>query len=215
MSFTAYQVMHLRHHKYLGDPRDPDDYHNYTNSQLVVWIMHFTRLVLGPLLYIFLIPIFAIKYESSTERRRIFAEYALLLSFYASLLIAVPGYILFWAWIAPLLIVGFMTSIRGFTQHGLTDAHDPYLASRSIYPNRVITFFLLNENLHLEHHLFPEIPSYNLQALNELISDRLTRKVTGKSYLAFLGEFFKRTLNMDESPVGLTSSQTDSVQKKA
>ena len=89
------------------------------------------------------------------------------------------------------------------------------LISPAVYPNRIITFFLLNENLHLEHHLFPEIPSYNLPTLNALIGDRLTRKVTGKSYLAFLGEFFKRTLNMDESPVGLTSIQTDPVQKNA
>ena len=108
-----------------------------------------------------------------------------------------------------------ITSIRGFTQHGLTDAHDPYLASRSSYPKRITTYFLLIENLHLEHHLFPEIPSYNLPALNALNSDRFSRKVAGKSYIAFLGKFFKRTLNMDESPAGLTSIHTDSVQKKA
>src|SRR5215212_7427038 len=28
ISFTAYRVMHEEHHRYLGDPRDPDEYRN-------------------------------------------------------------------------------------------------------------------------------------------------------------------------------------------
>ena len=44
MSFSAYRVLHLRHHRYLGDPRDPDDYHNYSRSRPMVWTLHFVRL---------------------------------------------------------------------------------------------------------------------------------------------------------------------------
>ena len=47
MSFSAYQVMHLRHHNYLGDPRDPDDYVNYTTRPRLLWLMHFLRLIFG------------------------------------------------------------------------------------------------------------------------------------------------------------------------
>lgn len=203
MSYSAYRVMHIRHHDYLGDPRDPDDYHNYTSSPTLIWIMHYTRLFLGSFLYIFLIPGLGFKYGNAVDRRRIISEYLLLGILYSIVLLTVPAGVLFWSWFLPLILVGFMVNIRGFTQHGITDAHDPYLASRSIYPNRLISFFLLNENLHLEHHLFPEIPSYHLPALNRLIGPRLPRKVVGDSYLGFLATFIRRTFRLDESIIGL------------
>ena len=70
-------------------------------------------------------------------------------------------------------------------------------------PNPLIAFFLLNENYHLEHHLFPEIPSYHLPRLHQLIWPKLPRAVSGHSYLAFLATFFRATPRMDETPIGL------------
>jgi fatty acid desaturase len=102
----------------------------------------------------------------------------------------------------PLLLVGSLTAIRGFTQHGITEAADPYLASRTMLPNPIVAFFLLNENYHLEHHLFPEVPSYHLPKLHQLIWWRLPRAVSGTSYLAFLAAFLKATPRMDETPIG-------------
>jgi len=43
-----------------------------------------------------------------------------------------------------------LTAIRGFTQHAITEASDPYLASRTMIPNPVVEFFLLSENYHLD-----------------------------------------------------------------
>lgn len=208
MSYTAYQVMHIRHHDFLGDPRDPDDYHNYTKSPVIIWLLHFMRLLLGSFLYIFLIPIFAWRYGSSGDRRRIVSEYLFLAIVYTVLFQLLPLSMLAWCWLLPLVIVGYMVNIRGFTQHGMTDAHDPYLASRSIHPNRVVSFLLLNENLHLEHHLFPEIPSYHLPQLNRLIGQRLPRKVVGKSYLGFMSSFIRQVLRLDESTIGLQVSDS-------
>jgi fatty acid desaturase len=203
MSFTAYRVLHIRHHRYLGDPRDPDDYHNYSRSLPVVWSLHFVRLVVGPLLYLGMIPVLALKYGSQAQRMLICCEYAILLLIYSMLLRAFPLHALLVVWIVPLLLVGLFTAIRGFTQHGITDATDPYLASRTMLPHPLIAFFLLNENYHLEHHLFPEVPSYHLHALHQLIWPKIPRAVSGKSYLAFLARFFRATPRMDETPIGL------------
>ncbi len=203
MSFTSYRVMHIRHHRYLGDPRDPDDYHNYSRSRPLVWFLHFVRLTFGPLLYLFLIPVLALRHGSVTQRKFICVEYAILFSIYSLLLRAFPARELFLVWLAPLLLVGMFTAIRGFTQHGITEASDPYLASRTMLPNPAIAFFLLHENYHLEHHLFPEIPSYHLPRLHRLIWPKLPRAVSGRSYLAFLAAFLKATPRMDETPIGL------------
>ncbi|MEP7340389.1 MAG: fatty acid desaturase [Acidobacteriota bacterium] len=203
MSYSAYQVMHTRHHDYLGDARDPDDYHNYAKNPALVWALHFVRLTLGPVLYIFLIPALAFKHGSARERRKVAAEFLLLAAIYTSVFSIVPTGTLLFAWLIPLLLVGQMTAIRGFTQHGITDAADPYLASRSIIPSPPVAFLLLNENYHLEHHLFPEVPSYHLRRLHELIWPHLPYVVTGRSYLGFITRFFRATLRMDETPIGL------------
>ena len=202
MSFSAYRVLHLRHHRYLGDPRDPDDYHNYSRSRPMVWGLHFVRLTLGPLLYVCLIPVLALKHGSPAQRKLICIEYTLLAAIYSVLLRVFSYRDLFVVWFVPLLLMGALTAIRGFTQHGITEASDPYLASRTMLPSPIVAFFLLNENYHLEHHLFPEVPSYHLPALHGLIWPKLPRAVSGTSYLAFLAAFLRATPRMDETPIG-------------
>jgi len=203
MSFSAYRVLHTRHHKFLGDPRDPDDYHNYLKHPGLVWALHFVRLTFGSLLYLMAIPILAIKFGTGEERRRILVEYGILLAIYSVVLRFVPGTMLFVAWFIPLLIVGSLTAIRGFTQHGITDATDPYIASRTILPHPLVGFLLLNENYHLEHHLFPEVPSYHLPELHRLVWPQLPRAVSGRGYLRFLAKFLRATPRLDETPIGL------------
>src|SRR6185503_16624062 len=105
MSFSAYRVLHLRHHRYLGDPRDPDDYHNYSRSRPLVWCLHFVRLTLGPLLYVCLIPVLALKHGSPAQRRLICIEYTLLLSIYSVLLRVFSYRDLFVVWFVPLLLM--------------------------------------------------------------------------------------------------------------
>ena len=53
------------------------------------------------------------------------------------------------------------------SQHTLLEHHaDPVLGTRSILTNRVTAFFMCNENYHLEHHLYPGVPWYNLPRLH-------------------------------------------------
>ena len=204
ISFTAYKVMHTRHHNYLGDPRDPDDYKNYMKNKRMLWLLHYGRLILGPYLYIIVIPLLALRHGSPTERRHVIEEYALMLAIYFAAALLIPGYLLLYLWIIPLIITAHMTAIRGLTQHGITNAQDPFMASRSIQAKPLVAFFLLNENYHLEHHLFPEIPSYNLSQVHQLIRSRLPHAVIGTSYLAFLFQFFVASLKMDDKPIGFT-----------
>ena len=45
----------------------------------------------------------------------------------------------------------------------LEDYHDPYKGARTIKAHPVVDFFLCNENYHIEHHLYPSVPWYNLK----------------------------------------------------
>lgn len=203
MSASAYQAMHERHHIFLGDPRDPDDYRNYSGNRRVVWAMHYMRLLLGSFLYILLIPLMVAKRGSARERRRVAVEYLLLAALYAALWRFAPHQVLVHAWLLPILPAGLMFNIRSLAAHGLTDPDDPLLASRSIDAHPVVAFFFRNENYHLEHHLFPEIPSYNLKAVHRLVYPRMPRAATARSYIGFLAQFVRQSLRLDDAPIGV------------
>ncbi|MEP5515307.1 MAG: fatty acid desaturase family protein [Bauldia litoralis] len=82
--------------------------------------------------------------------------------------------------ILPLMYVGlpsfygawwYLTT--GLTQHaGLSeDVLDHRLNCRTVYMNPVARFLYLNMNYHVEHHMFPMVPYYNLPALHEEMKD--------------------------------------------
>lgn len=201
---TAYRALHARHHAHLGEEGDPDDYHNYATTTRGLWAMHWMRITVGPVLYIFFIPFVAWRVAGRADRRRILADYAVLLALYAAAFLALPWHVLALAWLLPLVPVGYFTALRGLAQHGLTDRHDPHLATRTFRANPIVAFCLLHENHHLEHHLFPEVPSYHLPRLHALVWPHLPRAVVGRSYLGFLAAFVRRSLRADHSPLGVT-----------
>ncbi|MGO9961806.1 MAG: fatty acid desaturase [Acidimicrobiales bacterium] len=84
--------------------------------------------------------------------------------------------------IVPLLFVGLPTFYGAWlmwffavTQHaGLReDVLDHRMSTRTVYINPVLRFLYLNMNYHLEHHMFPTVPYYNLPALHEEIKQWL------------------------------------------
>lgn len=203
LSFSAYTVMHERHHRYLGDHRDPDDYDNYVKTPVLVWAMQYWRLTLGSFFYLVLIPILSLRYGSPRARRFVIQEYLLMGAAYAVVWHCVDHNWLLHQWFLPLVCVGLFTNLRGLTQHGVADAHDPLLASRSVHIHPFLAYLLLNENFHLEHHLFPEVPSYNLPELHRRIFPSLPRAVVNRGYGEFLWSFLKATPTLDRTPIGL------------
>lgn len=203
MSFSAYRVLHTLHHDHLGTDGDPDDYAAYTKRPVLFWLMQGIRLTVGAALYLFAIPALALRRGASADRVRIVQEYVVLAALWATAFWLVPTELLVWGWLAPLPLVALLTQIRGLTQHGLTDRHDALLSSRTVRPRPVVAFLLLNENYHLEHHLFPEVPSYHLPALHRAVWAHLPRACEDTSYLGFLGRFLRQSLTLDETPVGI------------
>ena len=68
-----------------------------------------------------------------------------------------------------------------FTQHaGLArNIKDHRLTSREMYLNPVLSFLYWKMEFHLTHHMFPTIPSYNLDKLHHHIKNQLPRTNTG------------------------------------
>lgn len=204
---TAYRVLHERHHWHLGGPGDPDEFTNYTSSRRVIWAMHWVRLTMGTLVYMPMIPIVAWRRAEARDRAWIAAEYAGMAALWILAFALVPLAALLQVWLVPGILVGYFSAVRALAQHALTDRADPTLASRDVTSNRLVSFLLLNENYHLEHHLFPEVQSYHLPALRALLRPRLPRAIEGVSYTRFLLGFIARSLRGDDSVLGLQEAR--------
>jgi fatty acid desaturase len=200
---TAYRVLHERHHWHLGSPGDPDEYRNLTSDRRLLWALQWMRLILSTFLYTPVIPVVAWRRAGPRDRWRIGAEYAGMACAWGLAFASIPLRTLLETWVLPGIAVGYFSSVRALAQHALT-GDEPLLASRSVRSGRLVSFLLLNENLHLEHHLFPEIPSYNLPRLRGLLRPHLPRAVEDTSYTRFLAGFVARSLRGDDSVMGLT-----------
>lgn len=201
--FSGYRVLHLRHHKYLGSKGDPDEYRHYSDNVFLLWTRHYIRLAFAPALYPLLLPFLAYRHGSRIARWHILQEIGIYLILYTFLFGFLPLGLIWQLWLFPLLLAGYMTALRGLSQHAMTDMKDPYLASRTIVPSKVVQTMMIHENYHLEHHLFPEIPSYHLEEAHQLIWPRLPRVVTDTSYAGFLARFLAKSFQRVEEPLGL------------
>jgi fatty acid desaturase len=200
---SAYRVLHELHHRYLGGPGDPDEYRNYTDNARVRWALQWVRLTMGTLVYMPLIPVVAWRRAERADRARIALEYTAMTAVWVPVFVVLPMRALLQVWLIPGVVVGYVSAVRALAQHALTHADDPLLASRSVRSNPLVSFLLLNENYHLEHHLFPEVPSYNLPRLRALLRPRVPHTIEAESYTRFLGGFVGRCLRGDESLLGL------------
>tara|TARA_B100001093_G_C26247714_1_gene767213 strand:- start:55 stop:609 length:555 start_codon:yes stop_codon:yes gene_type:complete len=68
-----------------------------------------------------------------------------------------------------------------FTQHaGLArNIKDHRLTTREMYLNPILSFLYWKMEYHLTHHMFPTVPSYNLDKLHHHIKDQLPRTNNG------------------------------------
>jgi len=151
-NYSAYRVLHLKHHHHLGQEGDPDHYATYT-SWTGLSPHALGRLIVGYPLYRG-DPILGYRRElpgSPLDRFRglpaglsdsggdLFRPMALVAS----------------RLVDPMLVINTLVNIRGMTSTRSSNtirhsARDP------LHPdNRVTAFFMCNENYHLEHHLYP------------------------------------------------------------
>ncbi|MFB2970738.1 fatty acid desaturase [Aerosakkonema sp. BLCC-F183] len=200
-NYSAYKVLHLKHHKDLGLEGDPDRYKNYTQWNWLVFLMYWGRLLIGYPVYIIAIPILGFRQGQRKDRIWIAIELALLgLLVTAVLLSPIPQSLLIHGWLIPMLFINTMVNIRGMSQHTLLeDESDLIRGTRTILTNPITRFFMCNENYHLEHHLYPAVPWYNLPRLHQELKQELTWRGAPyiPSYFAFVRDFviasFRRT----------------------
>jgi len=201
---SAYRVLHLRHHRHLGDDGDPDHYANYTRRGWLIFAMNWARLLVGYPVYISAIPVLGFRQGNWSDRLGVVLE--LLFTVFLSALVCylVPTRWLIHGWLVPMLFINTMVNIRGMSQHTLLEhADDEIRGTRSILTSPLVRFFMCNENYHLEHHLHPGVPWYGLPELHQRLEPELRRQGAPyiSSYSAFVKQFLEHTWSQRPSAV--------------
>ena len=84
----------------------------------------------------------------------------------------------------------------GLTQHtGLKeDIKDHRHSTRTVYLNPIFSFLYWQMEYHIEHHMFPQVPSWNLPKLHAMIKDQMppARKGLWGAYKEILPAVFKQ-----------------------
>ena len=110
--------------------------------------------------------------------------------------------IYFQSWLPVLFIVlpnfygKTLVMLMGLTQHaGLQeDVKDHRLTTRTVNLNPIFSFLYWHMEYHVEHHIFPKVPSYNLKKLHALIKDQMppARKVLWGAYKEIIPALVKQ-----------------------
>ena len=184
-SIEQYRQNHLRHHRHLNTEHDPDWVSKFgkkeftfpkTKSEFLLTIFSYFVLYQGIrdaiwFLKRFRAPENQVKKDKSAVIRKIYTLTLLAVLTFAGLW---PYYLLFW--IVPYLSTFFMFQyIRSVAEHYGELSYDHLLSStRSVKTNALERFLIAPHQVgyHLEHHLYPGVPFYNLPQLHRLLMEQ-------------------------------------------
>jgi fatty acid desaturase len=189
---TAYKVAHRNHHCHTRTAQDQNEFSNLCRSQKQYVALYYAWLVIGTPIFMFLVPWKALKLASRKDRRRIIVEYTLIFLVYAVAIWAmIDGHLksILLYWLIPAAVAIALSNVRELSEHlGTLGNGDAVVRTRTVTSNRIVSFLMLNLNYHLEHHLFPQIPWYNLPRVHELLRPNyeLQGADVRQSYLAYL-----------------------------
>ena len=89
--------------------------------------------------------------------------------------------------------------IFGIIQHAglLNNSKDHRLSTRDVYLNPIFSFLYWHMEYHIEHHMYPMIPSYNLKKLHALIKHQLppAKKNLWDAYKEIIPAILKQAKN--------------------
>lgn len=175
LSVSAYRVGHLPHHRHERDDRDPDELENFSKNPRVLSLLFCLTFLFGELLGFHRVgPSNALQVRGET-RRDVLMEYAIIVAAFIAVFALVPISLMLHIWVFPALIGGRLTNVRTLAEHVLTDRECMAGPTRTVVSSRFVSFFMCNLNYHIEHHLFPAVPWYNLPKLRALLGDELGR----------------------------------------
>ncbi len=184
-SIDKYRANHLSHHQHLNTHDDPDWVAKLTKRsftfpktkvEFITTVLSYFFLIQGIMDAVWFAKRFALK---PMKTKSVKFEKYLPIIFHVCLAITLTifnlwlYYLIFW--IVPYLTTFFMFQyIRSVAEHfGDLEYDDLLTSTRTVKTNWIERFIIAPHNVgyHLEHHLYPGIPYYNLPKLHKLLME--------------------------------------------
>lgn len=202
VSVSAYRSIHTTHHANTRTESDPDDIEASVQKSIPMVFAYYLVLVAGIYFYIPTVAIKGFAKANHRMRMNIVTEYALMIAACSLVFVAFPFDAVLNVWLIPLLIAAQLSNVRGIAEHGLMTGGNEFTDSRTVMSNRFVSFMMCNLNYHLEHHLFPGVPCYNLPKIHELLKDHFREAGASvyPSYTQFLIDFVHLTMKRGITP---------------
>ncbi|QEU96539.1 fatty acid desaturase [Streptomyces kanamyceticus] len=206
ISYTAYRVAHMRHHRDLGTPgnREFFDYGDQYGkgeggSRIGTALTWFARFTMAYHYWQFGVGVgkalrgSRFDGESAVNTRRIRAEHllavsALVVGAVLSVVFASPAAL--WLWLLPMVVVAApMHALIELPEHFRCETLDrsPFANTRTIKSNWLLTWYTNGNNFHVEHHLMPNLPIERLPDLHVEVRESLRHYHPG--YFAYFRSF--------------------------
>ena len=120
--------------------------------------------------------------------------------------VTIGSAVYFGSWLPILLIGGprvygtWHMVMTGVLQHlGMAEnVTDHRLNTRTVMMNPISRFIYLNMNYHVEHHMFPMVPFYNLTQLSAALKDQLPEPCKGLA--GVFGEIIPAVIRQQKEP---------------
>jgi fatty acid desaturase len=99
--------------------------------------------------------------------------------------------LVFWIWLLPVAIGQMALRIFLLSEHAdCPHVADMFENTRTTFTTRLMRLITWNASYHIEHHVYPTVPFYNLPQLHERMRHEL--KTTSGGYANFTREFLTR-----------------------
>ncbi|MEX1139225.1 MAG: fatty acid desaturase [Bacteroidota bacterium] len=192
-SAMGYRIMHPIHHKRLRTEEDPDDIENATKDPAVLRWVYVAVFFVSVYLYLIMVPANAFKKGMRSEKTAVILEFFIMAGIVALGWILLPAQWMIEGWLLPLIVAGQIANIRGIAEHGMTTSGNEMTDTRTVATHPVLSFLMCNINYHIEHHLYPGVPWYNLPKIHRLLQKeyRAAGSSVYTSYLDFLKDVAK------------------------
>lgn len=192
LSHTAYRVLHGDHHRFTRDEGDPDEFLNVSKNKVLVTVLFYSWLVIGTPVYLIHVTATAMIRGTWRDRIDVIVEYVLLIAMFVGAFLLARHYgrldLILHGWALPMVVGMVFGNVRSWAEHAMTKPGDPLTRTRTVTSTRLVSFLMCNLNYHLEHHLCPGIPWYNLPKMHALLKEEYEKagSFIYRSYWRFL-----------------------------
>ena len=181
IAFEPLRHDHLAHHKYNRTARDPDAY-NAGRRSFGLTLLFYAVVVLGlPLSVIYFNILYPLQHFNDAELRRharVLAGYAFFYTLLFSALVHEGALgLAVEVWLLPILLASPLNGLKSIADHFNNVWNgDRFHTATTARGGRLVTFLWNGLNYHLDHHLYPRVPGYNLPALHVHLRPTLLAK---------------------------------------